>query len=161
MEAVNHAEGGADKDYLDENDGWIVLGPENVEKEKILMDMLSKARYMQISESGAESIEGLLQEFGVFIKTNHDSGDPGEIEPLKVRLKPESIPIRAKQRLYPAPRREFMTRYVCELIKQVFLKKTTAPEFVSAPLIFPKNPLALYPLSLDYIQVNSATIPTF
>lgn len=93
--------------------------------------------------------------------TNFDAGEPADIEHLRVGLKPDAIPVRAKQRRYPTPKREFTTRYVRELTKLGFVKKTIAPEWVSAPLIVPKRPPAMYRLTLDYRPVNSATIPTF
>ncbi len=72
------------------------------------------------------------------------------MEPLRVRLKPGAIPARAKQRRYPAPKREFMTGYVRELVKLGLVKNAASPEWVSAPLIVPKRPPA-----------NSATVPNF
>ncbi len=50
------------------------------------------------------------------------------IEPLRVRLKPGAIPIRAKKRRYPAAKREFMNRYVRVLVELGFIKNATSPE---------------------------------
>lgn len=74
------------------------------------MDVLSEASSMEISESVAESLEGFLRKFGYVIKANLDSGDPAYVDPLKVRITPEAIPIRDKKCRYPAPKREFMAR---------------------------------------------------
>lgn len=54
LEGVYHAEGGADDNDLDDNDGWLYLGPETpVEKETILKHKLAEARAMGISDAGA------------------------------------------------------------------------------------------------------------
>ena len=90
-----------------------------------------------------------------------DAGDPADIEPMRIRLKPDTTPIRTKQRRYPQPKREFLTRYVRQLLKVGFVKKVTSPEWVSAPVIVPKRPPANYRLTIDYCPVNSVTVPTF
>ena len=54
-----------------------------------------------------------------------------------------------------------MSRYVRELVKLGFVKKVRSPEGVSAPLIVPRRPPAMYRLTIDYRAVNSATVPTF
>lgn len=54
-----------------------------------------------------------------------------------------------------------MTRYVRELLKPGFVKKATSPEWVSVPLIEPKQPPASSRLTIDYRAVNNALIPTF
>lgn len=80
---------------------------------------------------------------------------------MKVNLKPNCVPVRSKQRRYPLPKKEFMTRYVKQILKLGFVKKVTSPEWVSAPLIVPKRPPAMYRLTVDYCPVNNATVQTF
>ena len=139
LEGVYHADGGADDADLDDNDGWLDLGPEDrAAKEIVLNQKISEAREKGISGKGATSLEELLREYDDVIKLKLDCGEPADIEPLRINLKPGASPVRAKQRRYPAPKREFMTRYVRELVKLGFVKKAKSPEWVSAPLIVPK-----------------------
>ena len=162
LEGVYHADGGADDADLDENDGWLDLGPEDPsEKEKVLAQKILEAREQGMTEKGHKELQGLLPEFGDIIKLELDAGEPADIEPLRVNLKPDAIPVRAKQRRYPPPKKEFMARYVRQLLKLGFVKKATAPEWVSAPLIVPKRPPAMYRLTVDYRPVNNATLQTF
>ena len=162
LEGVYHADGGADDADLDDNDGWLDLGPEDrAAKEIVLNQKISEAREKGISGKGATSLEELLREYDDVIKLKLDCGKPADIEPLRINLKPGASLFRAKQRRYPAPKREFMTRDVRELVKLGFVKKATSPEWVSAPLIVPKRPPAMYRLTIDYRPVNSATVPTF
>lgn len=48
-----------------------------------------------------------------------------------------------------------MTRYIREITQYGLLKNKTAKECVSAPIIVPKRPQEMYPLTGDYQQVNS------
>lgn len=103
----------------------------------------------------------MLRDFGDVTKLKLEGGPPADIEPLKIHLKPDSISIRTKQRRYPLRKKELMTRYVRQLLNLGFVKNVTSPEWVSAPLIVPKRPLAMYRLTIDYRPINNATIPTF
>lgn len=162
LDGVFHADGGADDADLDEDDGWLDLGPEDpVEKERVLKSKLQEAKERGLSTKGYKDLENLLREYGDTIKLRLDAGKPADIEPLRVSVKPDSAPIRAKQRRYPQPKREFITRYVRELLKLGFVKPVTSPEWVSAPLVVPKRPPAMYRLTVDYRPVNAVTRPTF
>ena len=162
LEGVYHADGGADDADLDEEDGWLDLGPEDpLEKEKTLNQKLQEAREKGMTEQGRAELERLLREFGDIIKLKLGSGKPADIDPLRVNLKPGAMPIRAKQRRYPPPEKAFMVRYVRQLLKLGLVKRATSPKWVSAPLIVPKRPPALYRLTVDYRPVNNATIQTF
>jgi len=114
-----------------------------------------------MSIEGQAALRALLIEFDDVIKLKLDAGEPADIAPMKVNLKHDAVPVRAKQRRYPPEKKEFMTKYVQQLLKLGFVKKATAPEWVSAPLIVPKRPPAMYRLTVDYRPVNSATQQTF
>lgn len=103
----------------------------------------------------------MLVEFDDVIKLKLDTAEPAKIEPLRVKLKPDAIPVRAKQRRYPPPKKAFMEKYVRQLLKLGFVKNATAPAWVSAPLIVPKRPPAMYRLTVDYRPINRATVQTF
>lgn len=162
LEGVYHADGGVDDDDLDEDDDWIDLGPEDAEENyKVLESKMKEAKKYGMSDKGVKNLKHLLVEFDDVIKTKLDAGPPAVIAPLKVNLKPDSVTVRSKQRRYPPPKKEFMTRYVNQSLKLGFVKKTSSPEWVSAPLIVPKHPSAMYRLTVDYRPVNSATQQTF
>lgn len=142
IDGVFHADGGADDADFDDDDGWLDLGPEHpAEKERILQAKIKEAKRHGISEQGSTELEQLLREYSDTIKLRLDAGKPADLEPLKITLKSDATPVRAKQRRYPQPKREFMTRYVRELLKLGFVKKVSSPEWVSAPLVVPKRPL--------------------
>lgn len=162
LDGVYHSEGGADDADLDEDDGWLDLGPEDPnEKRKVLQKKIDEALAQGMSSKGLEELKTLLNEFGDVIKTKLGEGKPANIPPMRVNLKPNSIPVRSKQRRYHPKKKEFLTRYVNQLLKLGFVKKSSAPAWVSAPLIVPKRPPAMYRLTVDYRPVNSATVQTF
>ena len=162
LEGVFHADGGADDADLDEDDGWLDMGPEDPsEKEQVRKKRVQEASEKGMSDKGREELEKLLIEYGDVIKLRLDGKEPAKIDPLRVNLKQDAVPIRAKQRRYPPPKKEFMTRYVRQLLKLGLVKKATAPEWVSAPLIVPKRPPAMFRLTVDYRPVNNATVQTF
>lgn len=162
LDGVYHSEGGADDADLDEADGWLDLGPEDPnEKREVLKNKIDEARVQGMSFKGLEQLKKLLTEFGDVIKTKMDEGEPADIPPMRVNLKPNAIPVRSKQRRYPPRKKEFLKRYVNPLLRLGFVKNSSAPAWVSAPLIVPKRPPAMYRMTVDYLPVNSATVQTF
>ena len=150
LEGVYHADGGADDADLDEDDGWLDMGPEDPsEKEEVLKRKVKEAHAKGMTDKGRRELEKLLREFGDVIKLKLDATKPADIQPLRVNLKLDAVPVRAKQRRYPPPKREFMVGYVRQLLKLGLVKKATSPEWVSAPLIVPKRPPARYRLTVD------------
>lgn len=106
MEGVYHSDGGSNDADLDDEDGWIDLGPEDADdKSKSLNTKLDEAKQHGMSEDRLKELKNLLIEYGNVIKTKLDAGTPADIAPLKVNLKPDSIPVRTKQRRYSAPKK--------------------------------------------------------
>lgn len=79
----------------------------------------------------------MLREFNCIVKLRHEAGEPADIDPLKVTLKPDAVPIWFKQRRYPQNKREVMALYVKELLKLGSVRKDKAPEWASAPVVVP------------------------
>ncbi len=160
LEGVCHADCGADDAALDDIDCWLDLDPEDrAEKEIVLKQKLSEVRAKGISDNGATPLDELLREYEGAINLKLDVGEPADIEPLRVRPNHGAIPVRADQRRYAAPKREFMTLCVRELLKLGFIKKATSPEWVSSRLIFPIRPPAMCRLTIEHRLVNCSTDP--
>lgn len=114
LDGVYHADGGIDDPDFDEEDGWIELGPEDPVKEKsVRSKKVDEARSHGISRKGLEEFRYILSEYADNIKTKLDRGQPSDISPLKVNLKPNPVPVRSRQRRYPPEKRYFMERYPC------------------------------------------------
>ncbi|MEM1369511.1 MAG: reverse transcriptase family protein, partial [Cyanobacteria bacterium P01_H01_bin.15] len=106
------------------------------------------------------TLDKLLHEFSDVVKMKLGSGEPVDIEPLKIRLKTNAIPVRAKPRKYPLEKRVFISRYVGELKRMGFVKPAISPEWISMPLVVPKKPPAMFRMAIDYRAINAATQST-
>lgn len=81
-----------------------------------------------MTEKGRKQLEDLLMGYDDVMKTKFLGGKPADIEPLKFNLRPTAVSVRLKHSRYPFPKREFMTRYVKQLLKLGFVWKVTSPE---------------------------------
>lgn len=61
-----------------------------------------------MSEAGLNTLSNMIREFDDVIKLKLNAGEPADIEPLRVNVKPGAVPVRAKQRRYPPPKKNFM-----------------------------------------------------
>ena len=106
LEGVYHAEGRIDDADFDEDDGRFDLGPETLsEKENILRQKIDEARQEGMTTMGLKGLEALLNAISDVIKLRLDAGEPADITPLRVNLKRHAVPVRAKQRRYPPPKK--------------------------------------------------------
>lgn len=75
MDGVFRADGGADDADLDDNDGWLDLGPEDSsEKERVLMLKLQEAKDNGLTPTGVTELENLLRVFSDVIKLKLNGG---------------------------------------------------------------------------------------
>lgn len=140
---------------------WCDLGPETTtEWEKELAARLQDASSAGISAQGRTRLENLLRKHRDVIRVRLDGRPHAKVSPLKIRVKPDACPVRAKPRKYPPEKREFLQRYCDQLGKLGFVKPAQRTEWVAAPLIVPKNPPAMFRLTMDYRPVNAATLKT-
>lgn len=77
---------------------------------------------------------------------------------MSIKLKANAIPVRAELRQYPASKREFLMRYVKAQLTLGFVRKAVHPEWLSAPLVVPKKPPAMFRLAMDNRGINAAAI---
>lgn len=161
-DGVYHSEKGVDDHSDDESDQWLDLGDDDEgEWEQTLQKSLEDATINGISQDGRTKLEALLREFKDIIRLRLNSREPARVKPLELKLKPDSVPVRAAQRKYSPEKRHFMEKYVENLLKLGFVIPTENPEWVSAPNIVPKKPPAMFRMALDYRPINASTIPIF
>lgn len=124
-----HASEGANEADLDEkDDGWLDLGPEDPEENQIVLGAkIQEAKDHALSTTSRKDLEMLLLEFDAAVKLKLDAAPPDSIEPLRIQHKPNAIPVRTKQRLYPQLKGEFMSKYIGELLRLFFAKKVYSP----------------------------------
>ena len=99
----------------------------------------------------------MVTEYDDVLRLRLGPGPPAKVEPLSIDLIEGARPVRAKQRRYPPPKREFRNRVTSKLLEYGFIKVTTDAQWISAPLIVPKPPPAEFRLTFDVRSVNAAT----
>jgi hypothetical protein len=61
-----------------------------------------------------------------------------KVDPMKIRLKENSIPIMCKARRYPPNHRDYMKKHVAELLQYGLVYRNQDSSWASPPLIVPK-----------------------
>lgn len=160
MEGVFHADGGEDVEEDQDNDGeWCDIGDETTEEwEEALRGKLKEAEHNGLSPTGKVTLEGMIRQHRSIVRVRYNGGPPARVTPLKLHVKEGVHPVRSKPRRYPPEKRQFLRRYVSQLEKLKLVKAAIRTEWVSAPLIVPKKPPAMYRMTVDYRPINAATI---
>lgn len=91
-----------------------------------------------------------------------DIGDdpPARVEPLKITLKPDAVPFRAKPRKYSPAQREFLRRELKRLEDLGYIRKNNHSRWACAavPMAKPGKPME-FRMTIDYRPVNRQTVP--
>lgn len=106
-------------------------------------------------------LDKVLCQYINVIRLHLNSKEPVKVKPLKLNLKPNSVPVRPRQCKYGPGNRTFMEVYFHNLIKLGFVHHTENPEWVSAPNIVPIKPPEMSRMTSDYSAINSVTILLF
>lgn len=160
-DSVFHHDGGDDDSDADDR-YYLDLGEDTEQEwEAALQKSLRTATKNGISKKGSVLLEKMLREFRDVLCIRLSGDKPANVAPLVVNLKPNSTPVRAKPRRYPPAKRDFMDRYVRNLLQLGFVKETTSAEWVSAPIIVPKKPPAYFRFAIDHKPINAATEKIF
>lgn len=162
MEGVFHTDGDAPDSSDDDNEsGWCDLGPESDEGwNEALSERVQEAKDNGISTEGADRLHKMLRLHRDVVRIRLDRRPPAKVEPLRIHLKPNSTPVRAKPRKYPRQKKEFLRKYVSKLLDMNLVKAAVRTDWVAAPLIVPKKPPTMFRLTMDYRPVNAATVKT-
>ncbi|KAJ8569507.1 hypothetical protein ON010_g5753 [Phytophthora cinnamomi] len=85
---------------------------------------------------------------------------PAKVEPLKITLKPDAVPFRAKSCKYAPAQREFLRRELKRLEDLGYIRKNNHSGWACAavPVAKPGNPME-FRLTIDYRPVNRQTVP--
>lgn len=89
LEGVLLADGRGDDADLDDDDGWLDMGPESSSEKKSVLDgKVKEASDNGMSNEGIKVLRNLLCAFDDVVKLKLDSTKPADIEPMRVNLKP-------------------------------------------------------------------------
>ena len=85
--------------------------------------------------------------------------DPALVTPMKIELKPDSVPVKVRARRYPPQQRSFLNKYVDELVRMGYFIPNPDASWQAAPHIVPKpNSRARYRMTIDTRPINAATV---
>ena len=85
------------------------------EVQEILSGKVVDARSQGLNPAGVTKLEALLAKFVDVFRTDVGADPPIKVEPLKVHLKPGSVPVKSSMRRYPPEHVEFLKRHVDQL----------------------------------------------
>lgn len=158
-EGVFHSEGGEQVEDDAIMHEWCDMGQETDEEwETELASRLAQAKSKGLSTNGCRRLEKLLRENRNIVRIRYNGGPAAKVRPLELRTVEGAAPVRAKPRRYPPEKRQFLRKYVAQLLKLGLVKPAEHAEWVAAPLIVPKKPPAMYRMTMDYRPINKATI---
>lgn len=108
-----------------------------------------------IRHGTALTIRGAL-----WLVTEQTMTEPMLGRPVLAHLGPNVSSIQAKPRKYPSQKRNFVRKYVGNLLEMKFVKPEERNEWVASPLIFHKKPPTMFCFKMDYRLIDSATTKT-
>ena len=112
-----------------------------------------------MSRAAADRLRALLDEYTDVFRLEFGQDPPVSVEPLRVRLKPDAVPVKCKQRRYPPVHREFLEQHVQELQDAGLVFENHRSRWASPPRIVAKKEPGQYRMTVDTRGVNAMTEP--
>ena len=155
-----HSEGGVEEDQLDDAAVYVDLGEDDpAELNKALKKLVSDAVERGLDEVGAARLASLVEKYKSIFRLRLGKSPPADVPPMKVRLEPNSKPIRVKPRRYSPEQRKFLNNYVDALKRMDFAQDMPTAAWQAAPLLVPKKgSKAKFRMAVDLRPVNAATV---
>jgi hypothetical protein len=83
---------------------------------RALHDMIEKAASNGLNAGHLPELRSLVREYRDIWRIARSGGPPADLLPLHIKLKSGAKPVRTKLRRYPQPQKDFLTRFVNELV---------------------------------------------
>lgn len=122
---------------------------------------LDNALKKSISNNGKAALQQIIRAFGDVIWLCLNGRTSAKVISLKVHPKPYSIPVRAAPRRHSPGKRQFIEKYVENLLPLRFSVPTEDPKWVSTPSIVSKKQPAMFRMALDNHPIIAVTLPIF
>lgn len=126
---------------------------------QVLEDRIGDAAREGLDASGVEQLRTLLLRFVDVFRLELGRDPPVAVEPLKVRLKPDAVPVKSPMRRYPPLHVEFMRKHVAELEAVGAVYKNNRARWAAAPRIVPKKDPSDLRMTIDSRPINACTEP--
>ncbi|KAH9100355.1 hypothetical protein LEN26_015930 [Aphanomyces euteiches] len=126
----------------------------------ILLDKVHDAEIHDgLTNQDAGRLREMLRRYAGVFREDVEGDLPVKVEPLKVRLKPGSVPVKCSMRRYPLAHMDFMNRHIEQLERAGLVYKNNRATWASAPRIVPKKDLGDLRMTIDSRLINACTEP--
>jgi hypothetical protein len=121
---------------------------------RALHDMIEKAASNGLNAGHLPELRSLVHEYRDIWRIALSSGPPADLPPLHIKLKSGATPVRTKLRRYPQAQKDFLTRFVNELVGLGLAYRNPRATWCSAALLVPKPGPAEFRFTVDLRPVN-------
>ena len=125
---------------------------------EILTKKVQEAIAAGLVAEDAQRLESMLEEYRDVFRIEFANDPPIKVEPMKVNIKPDALPVMCKSRRYPPLHRQFLRDHMEDLEEHDLVERNPEAIWGSAPRIVPKKDGTLR-MTVDLRAVNEATIP--
>ncbi|OQR83686.1 hypothetical protein ACHHYP_14408 [Achlya hypogyna] len=125
----------------------------------VLEEQIGAAAAEGLSTAEVEDLRALLLRFVDVFRLELGRDPPVAVEPLKVRLKPDAVPVKSGLRRYPPLHVDFMKKHVAELEAIGAVYKNNRARWAAAPRIVPKKDPTDLRMTIDSRPINACTEP--
>ena len=105
-----------------------------------------------------EELRSLINNNLSIFCTTFSGGPPADIKPLKIDLTPDRRPVPVKLRNYSQEQREFLKKFVADLLSCGMVYANPTSSWVCAPLLVPMDGPARFRFTVDLRPVNKFTV---
>ena len=155
---VNYFSARAEEDPLPDPSLLDPIDEEQHEDIKTAVDDLRKQAFENGLASDRRPMLGkLLSGHMDIFRTSFSSGPPARLPPLEIELTNDATPVKVRLRKYSSDQRDFMYKFVQDLVRHGLAYANPTSKWACAPLLVPK-PGSLYRFTVDIRPVNKFTI---
>ena len=120
---------------------------------------LDDAKANGLGEQESVRLEQLLHQYQDVFRLSFGADPPVSIPPLQVRLKPDAVPVKCRNRRYPPDHAAYLETHMKELEDAGLVFANPRSRWASAPRIVAKKDPGQYRMTVDVRAVNAYTEP--
>lgn len=127
---------------------------EPVDVRRVLLQKVQDAHEAGLPDTSCDQLKALLEKHLDVFRLSFGNDPPVKVEPLKVRLRPDARPVKAKARRLPPNLQAFVERHMNELVKSGLVRVNHRACWASPPRIVAKTEPGEYRMTVDTREPN-------
>lgn len=156
--SVDYFSACAEKDPLPDASLLDPLDIDQHEENRCAVDKLAdNATANGLSPKHRSALRDMLHNHMDVFRTSFSSGPPAKLRPLSIELESDARPVRVRLRNYSKDQREFLSKFVSDLLRHGMAYPNPTSPWACAPHLFPK-PGALFLFTVDLRPINKYTV---